>query len=290
LSLTPWRSPVPDHLVEGRRGLAPGLALPPDPMPLRQGHRPLKRWSYVGLFAEDAMLCAGRVSVGPLTQGFWALWDRRRGVLDTETRMLRSGPIRVSPKAVSVRSGPVRMELAVSATGDPVEVVSPHGSSYIWTRKTPIRADGHITVGMEAHPLTGWGLLDESAGYHARETAWEWSAGVGTTVDGWPVTWNLVRGVHDSETMSERTVWVHGHAHETPPVRFSPDLDELWGTDGSILHFEEEASRARHEQFGLISSDYVQPFGSFHGTLPGGVELSDQEPALGVMERHRARW
>ena len=235
-------------------------------------------------------MCAGTAAVGPLGQGFWAVWDRQTGVLDTETRLLGAKVIRVSPKAVSVRSGPARMELAVSPIGDPVEVVSPHGSSYIWTRKTPIRADGHFTLGMEARPVSGVGLLDESAGYHARTTEWEWSAGVGTTVDGWPVTWNLVRGVHDSETMSERTVWVNGQAREAPAVRFSADLDELWGSDGSILHFEEEASRQRHEQFGVISSDYLQPFGSFHGTLPGGVELSEQEPALGVMERHRARW
>ena len=270
--------------------MSPGLALPPDRMPLRQGTRPLKRWCYLGLFAENTMLCAGTASVGPLTQGFWAVWDRRNGVLDTETTVVRSRVIRLSPKSVSVRSGAARMELAVSATGDPVEVVSPHGSSYIWTRKTPIRADGHITLGMEIRPVSGSGLLDESAGYHARQTAWEWSAGVGTTVDGWPVTWNLVRGVHDSETMSERTVWVHGQSREAPPVRFSDDLGELWGSDGSILHFQEEATRQRREHLGLISSDYVQPFGSFYGTLPGGVELSEHQPALGVMERHRARW
>jgi hypothetical protein len=38
---------------------------------------------------------------------------------------------------------------------------------------------------------------------------------------------------------------------------------------------------------GLVSSDYVQPFGSFSGALPGGIELAS---GLGVMERHRARW
>src|SRR5262245_64185368 len=30
-----------------------GLALPPAPMPRRQGRRPLKRWRYVGVYSPD---------------------------------------------------------------------------------------------------------------------------------------------------------------------------------------------------------------------------------------------
>lgn len=264
-------------------------------MPLHRGGRPLKRWCWVGVFGPDLMLCAGRAHIGPAGQSWWALWDRRAGVLDTETRLLRPGPVSVSPRAVAVRSGlsaarGVRLEVSLTPVGEPVEVVSPHGRSYIWTRKTPIRADGHVTLGMEARPVSGFGILDESAGYHARDTRWEWSAGAGTTVDGWPVTWNLVRGVHDAEMMSERTVWVHGRSAEAPPVRFSERLDEVRGIDGSVLRFDEEAARRRRDNLLVVRSDYVQPFGRFHGTLPGGVELSEHEPAFGVMERHRARW
>ena len=42
------------------------------------------------------------------------------------------------------------------------------------------------------------GFVDESAGYHARHTAWRWSAGIGRTDDGRRVAWNLVDGVHDA--------------------------------------------------------------------------------------------
>jgi hypothetical protein len=250
----------------------------------------LKRWCYVGAFGPDIMLCAGTARVGPARQAFWAVWDRQAGTLDTETRLVGARRIRVTPERVTVRSGSTRMELAVSPTGDPVEVVSPHGNSYIWTRKVPIRVDGHLTLGMEVRSVSGHGILDESAGYHARDTEWEWSAGVGTTVDGWPVTWNLVRGLHDSETMSERSVWVNGRPAEVPPVRFSAELDELWGADGTVLRFATEATRRRREHLGFVSSDYVQPFGRFSGSLPGGVELAERDPAFGVMERHRARW
>ncbi len=279
--IRPWRA-------QAARQAA--VVVPPDPMPGRQGLRPLKQWRYVGVFGPEAMFCAGTVRVGPVPQAFWALWDRRSGALDTETRLGTTRRISVTEQSVVVRAGPVRLELALTPVGQAVEVVSPHGRSYIWTRKVPIRADGHLSAGMEVRPVSALGLLDESAGYHARDTAWEWSAGVGTSVDGWPVAWNLVRGVHDSETMSERTVWVNGRPLEAPAVRFAADLSELWGADGSLLRFDEEARRSRRESLGLISSDYVQPFGRFSGVLPGGVELSAQDQAFGVMERHRAKW
>lgn len=267
------------------------MPLPPDPMPLVRDRRPLKRWTCLGVFSPDLMLWAGSARLGPLPRSFWAVWHRTAGLLDTETvAAVGARRVTVTPDRVTVRSGACRLELAVSAAGAPVEVVSPHGGSYIWTRKLPVRAEGHYTLGMEVRPVRGFGILDESAGYHARRTEWEWSAGVGTALDGCPVTWNLVRGVHDSPTSSERTVWVNGLPREVPPASFSADLDEVWGADGTLLAFEEEAVRSRRERLGLVGSDYVQPFGSFCGTLPGGVELAGGEPALGVMERHRAVW
>lgn len=259
-------------------------------MPMRHGLRPLKRWSYVGLFGAEIMACAATARVGPTAQTFWALWDRRAGSLDTETRLGASRRVAVTGNSLAVRTGVVRLELALTPVGEPVEVVSPHGRSYIWTRKVPVRADGHLSVGMEVRPVSVLGISDETAGYHARDTAWEWSAGVGVSVDGWPVAWNLVSGVHDAETMSERTVWVAGRPAEAPPVRFAADLSALWGSDGTVLHFQEEARRSRRERLGPVSSDYVQPFGRFSGTLPGGVGLSEHDGAFGVMERHRARW
>jgi len=36
-----------------------------------------------------------------------------------------------------------------------------------------------------------------------------------------------------------------------------------------------------------VRSEYEQPFGTFRGTLPGGLELAE---GYGVMERHVAVW
>ena len=111
--------------------------------------------------------------------------------------------------------------------GDAVEVVSRHGASYIWTRKSPIRATGLVTLEGRTLAVDAGGLIDETAGYHARRTAWEWSAGTGIATSGETVVWNLVAGVHDAPRQSERTVWVDGAPAEVGPVAFAEGLDAV---------------------------------------------------------------
>ena len=76
-------------------------------------------------------------------------------------------------------------------------------------------------------PFLGHGFVDDSAGYHARVTAWRWSAGVGVAESGAAVAWNLVDGVHDALQASERTVWVDGTPHHVPPQPFADDLSAV---------------------------------------------------------------
>ncbi|MEA2360249.1 MAG: hypothetical protein QOI62_3509 [Solirubrobacteraceae bacterium] len=259
----------------------PGLALPPAPMPRRQGRRPLKRWRYVGVFGDDMILCAGAVRVAGIPQAFWAVWERGAGRL-WERTVLRRGRVALPDGAARVADREVAIDLVLEPAGEAVEVTSRHGGSYIWTRKTPIRATGLVTLEGRTVALDALGLVDDSAGYHARRTAWEWSAGAGTAIEGETVAWNLVAGVHDAPGASERTVWVDGRAHEVGPVTFAPGLDAV-----GDLRFEPEAERVRRDDLLVVASDYRQPLGAFSGTLPDGTELACGQ---GVMERHRARW
>jgi hypothetical protein len=86
---------------------------------------------------------------------------------------------------------------------------------------------------------------------------------------------------------SERAVWVAGEPHEVAAVHFAADLSRIESADGSRLRFTAEAQRSRHENLLLVRSDYRAPFGTFAGTLPGGVEMAH---GMGVVEHHRARW
>ena len=252
-----------------------GLPVPPARMALLRGRRPLKHWRYVGLYGDDVMLCAAQVRIAGLPQAFWALWDRHAL---RERTVFRPGTLVLDDERT--RFGPV--DLALVPDGDPVSVTSRHGDSYIWTRKRPVRAVGTV----DGRPVELHGLIDDSAGYHARRTDWRWCAGVGEAPDGRALAWNLVVGVHDAPVGSERTAWVDGAARELPPGVFADDLSAITWSDAE-LRFAEEARRARSDDFKLLASEYVQPFGTFSGTLPGGLEVAR---GWGVMERHAVRW
>ena len=256
-----WRGPADDR---------PTVPLPPGRMPLVRGGRPLKRWTYVGAFGPELMLCAAAVRIGLVPISWWAVWDRVSGRLALGHRGAR-----VAPERLAVAG---RLDLAVG-DGEAIEVVSPHGRQYAWTRKrggVPARGTVHgRRVDLRA-------IVDESAGYHARRTAWRWSAGVGAAESGEPVAWNLVDGIHDAPEASERTLWIAGEPRAVGPVTFADDLSAV-----GDLRFTAEATRARRENLLLISSDYEQPFGTFTGELPGGVRLRE---GWGVMERHDVRW
>ena len=305
----PWRGPNGDR---------PELPLPPDKLPLRRGGRLRKRWRYVAGFADEVMVCAARVHVGPLVQNFWVVCDRESGEMWEKTRMLLPGArgdvwtehlggeevvaelgdlgvIDYAPDEGSL----VRIDSDVRGHDDCRAFIRCHGGrwaesicstdegQYVWTRKRadiPMELD--VRVGDRRWKVEARGMEDESAGYHPRHTVWSWSSGVGRTTDGRSVGWNLVAGINDPPARSERAIWLDGKPSEPGPVVFD-GLDAIDFDDGSRLDFTKEFERAKDENRILVKYSYRQPFGSFTGTLPGGIEL---ESGLGVMEFHDATW
>jgi Protein of unknown function (DUF2804) len=249
------------------------LRLPPARMaPMRAG-RPLKRWRWVGVFRPDVMLCIGDARVAGIRQRWWAV------ALPDGTLVEGGGGLRIHLDRVN-RDADIELNLR---EGEGVEVVSPHGRSWVWTRKQAgVPVTGRVRIGDRAFELDGdCGFVDESAGYHARHTAWRWSAGIGRAVDGRAVAWNLVDGVHDGVT-SERTVWLDGVPEEVPAQEFAADLSRVGDLD-----FREWATRESNRNLGVMRNRYRQPFGEFSGALPGGLVLDE---GYGVMEEHDVLW
>jgi hypothetical protein len=305
----PWRGP---------NGARPELPLPPEKLPLRRGGRWRKRWRYVAGFADEVMVCAARVHVGPLVQNFWAVCDRESGEMYEKTRMLLPGARgdvwteHLGGEEVVAELGDlgvldyapdegslVRIDSDVRGPDDCRAFIRCHGGrwaesicpteegQYVWTRKradVPMELD--VRVGDQRWKVEARGMEDESAGYHPRHTVWSWSSGVGRTTDGRSVGWNLVAGINDPPERSERAIWLDGQPSEPGPVVFD-GLDAIDFGDGSRLSFSKEFERSRDENRLLVKYTYRQPFGSFTGTLPGGIEL---ERGLGVMEFHDATW
>jgi len=263
------------------------LGLPPDRLPAWRAGRPLKRWRYVGVYTPELMLCVGDAKIGPVPQRWWAI-ALPGGELRERTKFGGGGIALDGPK-VRVTAKDVRIELRLEESPG-VEIVSPvdERGAYIWTRKQAcVPVSGSVEISGERHEIDGGaGFIDDSAGYHARHTAWYWSAGVGTAVDGRAVGWNLVDGIHDDPFASERTLWVDGEPQAVGPVTFAEDLSEIAG-DGLDLSFDEWSSREHSTNALIMRSSYRQPFGTFSGQLPGGLQLAE---GYGVMEQHDVHW
>jgi hypothetical protein len=254
----------------------------------------------VGVFSEELMACAALVQVGPARQSFWALYSRERDELRERTRMLpRAGKLQLHAQAAGengaaragglrIRDGGVALDLELSEE-DGFRAHCVDGRGEVWTRKQAgIGARGTLALdGGVPRQVRARAVIDDTAGYHSRHTEWWWSAGVGQSADGRALAWNLVSGVNDPPSGSERAVWVDGEPREAPPVRFSEDLRRISGEDGSELRFHAEAQRSHSANLIIFKSDYRAPFGAFSGSLPGGVALAH---GLGVVEHHRALW
>jgi hypothetical protein len=255
---------------------------PPRDMPLFRGRRPLKRWRYVGAYSADVMACVGEAQIGPLRQRFWAVAEPGRPVLARTT--LTRGGVSLAASCVGVLHGDVEIELSVEER----EAVATTHADDVWTSKqagVPVR--GYVRAGERSYELDCLGAVDDTAGYHRRHTTWWWSAGVGRSTRGERIGWNLVTGVNDTPTGSERRVWVDGAAREVGPVEFAADLSSVSFAEGGALTFSSWGERVDRTNVLLVRSSYRQPFGTFRGALPGGVELAE---GYGVMEWHDVWW
>jgi hypothetical protein len=235
--------------------------------------RPLKRWRYVGAYGPEVMACVGDAQIGPFRQRFWAVCEPGRPVV-ARTTLLRRG-VRMDGSRALVDAGGVKIDLTEHANG-------------VWTRKqagVPVR--GSIAIDGRSYTLDCLGAVDETAGRHRRHTTWTWSAGVGRAAGGERVGWNLVTGVNDEPEGSERCVWLDGVPGEVAPVEFADDLSRVTFADGGGLDFTSWGAREDRTNLLLLRSSYKQPFGTFSGVLPGGVELAE---GYGVMEWHDVWW
>ena len=255
-------------------------------MPLWQSRQLRKRWRYVGVFDSELMICAARVQVGIFNQSFWAAWDREGKQHFGHTSMRPGGrEVTMTGPRVEIASKQLQAGLELGEVA-PIETICPSGGSWGWTRKRAgMAASGSVEAAGQRWDLNGFGVDDESAGYHRRHTDWHWSAGIGRTVEGAAVAWNLVEGINDPVRDSERAIWVDGEPSEPEPVAFR-GLDAIEFEDGSQLRFAKESERTRSDNMLLIRSSYRLHFGSFSGSL-GGLELAE---GLGVMEEHHAVW
>jgi hypothetical protein len=261
------------------------IPLPPQSLPLLWQWRLRKQWRYISFWSSEFLICVAGIEVGPVRQEFWGVWDRQGKQLWEKTRLYPKA-VKMRPNGVQVQEKEVAIDLDFTENSG-FEVVTPVGHAYTWTRKQLLPTTGTVRLGGKTHTLNGTMLIDDNAGYHPRHTRWQWSGGAGKATTGEEIGWIVIVGLNDDPQVSEQTVWVNGVPRQVGPVQFADDLSSLSFSEGTHLTFTQEAVRQRNDNLLLVRSAYAQPFGSFHGTLPGGLEIAE---AYGVMEWHDAVW
>jgi len=263
-----------------------GVPLPPERLPLLRARQLRKRWHYVSFWSAELSFCAARASVGPLQQEYWGIWDRRAGQFRERTHLFTSR-VEFTSNRVRVRDGDAEIDVTYEPCTS-FEVYRPADRAYIWSRKDYCRAArGTVRYGDTTREAAGVIFVDVNVGYHERRTRWRWAAGAGLDQHGRLVAFNAINGLFDTPDHSERTIWIEDDAREIAPVTFSDDLSTVSFAEGGTLRFQPEALIEHHDNFLLVRSDYYHWFGTYTGTLPGGIELRE---AHGVRERQDALW
>lgn len=285
-----------------------------------------KRWHYVGLGNAQCFVGLAMVDVGWTNTAFVYVFDRPSATLLVDasqdgvpglTAQLSDAPLAGAMSWFRCAGMALRLEntapntLALHArVGQKLhldaELTLPSGSECL-TAIGPIGDGGcaHATVKSSAMRTRGtlhaagrtialddaWASFDYSNGLLARTTAWRWASAHSPAVG-----FNLQQGYFGTQ---ENVLWLEGKPWPLGAAQF--DFDPLqphkpWHIhteDGLLdLQFTPEGARQESKNLLVAASYYIQPVGTFHGTVRAhaGAAPVAVEQLLGVTEDHRSKW
>jgi Protein of unknown function (DUF2804) len=279
-----------------------------------------KRWHYVSIAGPRVVLAFAVVDVGYAANAFVYLFDRgtRALLADVSVLGLPGFMAKVSPTAdagarTTWSSGTVKLMLERTAAGWTVMARAPNleidatlGAPTAPTLCAIARIERgvanctHKMACLPVHGLARAGKLrfdldgstaaiDHTYGLLARDTTWRWVSAARPDL-----ALNLSQGFNGS---IENAVWHEGRLHPVGAAEIVYDASSATGAwrirtlDGVVdLTFRPEGQRRQDKDLFIAKSRYVQPIGTFSGT----IKLPDGEIAVadlvGVTEDHTARW
>lgn len=307
------------------RGSLPYVDLSPvgKPFPYRILHH--KKWVYLALASSDLFVGMAVVDLGYATNAFGFVYDRDGGMLVDRSTIGHFGSGAVSDSLLGgaiarFSVGKTRIELA--RRGDELEIDGAFGPDLEIRARIDARVThpalsviGPIPSGVvnatEKHALlpvrgtlgvrgsrrsldgafAGW---DYTHGYLARHTQWRWGYLLGHTKQGQRVGMNLVQGFLGE---TECAVWLDDELHPVGEGRFEFDAHSplnpwrIRTTCGAVdLRFTPGGMHAEQKDFKLLRSKFVQPVGTYEGTITVGKTTATLERVLGVAEDQDVLW
>ncbi len=182
----------------------------------------------------------------------------------------------------------------------------PSGLPAYTHKASGLRASGRLSVGDTGIDLSeGVASIDWTRSIALRETRWLWSSLQGRTAQGNLIGLNLSAKVYDDAqgNSQENALWLDGKVHALDGVVFDLPNDprtEPWrirskndGVREVDLIFTPYGTREEQVNFGIIRSSFIQPYGSYQGTLCPkelGVSPLSVDGLFGVVETHHCIW
>ncbi len=275
-----------------------------------------KRWHYIALSAGDYFCAAAIVDLGWTNTAFAYVFDRRQrqvvasmsqdGLPGLTARLANrvgegSRFAFLGKRIVITRDGRLHLrsnDFAIDAafcasTPWLLAVGAPDGGAVHATQKSGAMAlTGELHLGAQRILLDGGiASVDYSNGLLARNTAWRWASAHGRDIG-----FNLQAGYFGA---NENALWLDGELVALGAAQFTVDpVHPLspWHvrTDDGLLdlHFEPEGARREDKNLLIAASRYVQPIGTFSGTVRAfpGAPARQVDKLVGVTEDHASRW
>lgn len=166
------------------------------------------------------------------------------------------------------------------------------GCAHATVKSSALSVTGSVKVGANAFDLAGGvASFDYSNGLLARDTQWAWASAHSPNVG-----FNLQQGYFGNH---ENVLWLDGVPIALGKAHFGFDPQaplQPWTirTDDGLLDLKFQSEGARHQSKNLLvaASYYIQPIGTFSGTVRAAPDAPERtvQALVGVTEDHRSRW
>lgn len=192
--------------------------------------------------------------------------------------------------------------IAEDLSSRPLQLLTPmENGKRVFTQKIAgLKAEGSIETQDKTYTLNPeetFAIFDWTDGYHNRETTWNWASAGGISECGKRIGINFSSGVYTSG-FNENAVWINDTPIQQTDITFKYDtknpLDPWHITDSNglvDLTFQPIDKRKAKDDFGIIASRFIQPFGNYSGFITDDegnkIVLKD---VGGVVEEHFALW
>ncbi len=275
-----------------------------------------KRWHYAALATEDLFCGIAVVDLGWTSTAFAYAFDRRRrelvasfsrdgvpGLSATLAPHAGAGSrftfpgsrIELAGSGLTLRCAQFEIDASFGAPAAPLllAVGTVRGGSVHATQKSSgLALSGQARVCGKRYALDGGvASFDYSNGLLARATDWRWASAHSLALG-----FNLQAGYFGA---NENALWLDGELIALGAANFAYNAGDplapwhVWTEDGLLdLQFSPEGARREDKNLLVAASRYVQPIGTFSGTVRASRDAPWRrvECLAGVTEDHASRW